>query len=77
MNYNSSSKMFNFAINNIYPYPGMLSVELMPAQDDPVSIVMDGSPYQATTMRNIDNKTEIELSVPQGIHDIAILNIEN
>ncbi len=77
MNYNSSSKMFNFAINNIYPYPGMLSVELMPAQDDPVSIVMDGSPYQATTMRNIDNKTAIELSVPQGIHDIAILNIEN
>jgi hypothetical protein len=55
----------------------MLSVELMPAQDDPVSIVMDGSPYQVTTMRNIDNKTAIELSIPQGIHDIAILNIEN
>ena len=75
MNYNSSSKQFNFAINNIYPYPGALSVELMPAQDNPVSIVMDGSPYQATSVRNTDNKTAIELSIPQGIHDVTVSNI--
>lgn len=77
MNYNSSSKQFNFAINNIYPYPGSLSVELMPIQNSPVSIVMDGSPYRATTLRNTDNKTAIELSIPQGIHDVVILNIED
>jgi hypothetical protein len=77
MNYNDSSKQFNFAINNIYPYPGSLSVELMPVQNSPISIMMDGSPYQAINLKNTANKTAIELSIPKGIHDIAILNIEN
>ena len=77
MNYNDSSKQFDFALNNIYPYPGSLSVELMPMQNNPVSIMMDGSPYQATNLKNTDNKTAIELSIPQGIHDVAILNIED
>ena len=66
MNYNGSSKQFNFAINNIYPYPGSLSVELMPAQNSPISIMMDGLPYQAIDLKNTDNKTAIELSIPQG-----------
>ena len=77
MNYNDSSKQFDFALNNIYPYPGSLSVELMPMQNNPVSIMMDGSPYQATNLKNTYNKTIIELSIPQGIHDVAILNIED
>ena len=77
MNYNGSSKQFNFAINNIYPYPGSLSVELMPVQNSPISIMMDGLPYQTTNLKNTDNKTAIELSIPQGIHDVAILNIED
>ncbi len=77
MNYNDSSKQFNFAINNIYPYPGSLSVELMPAQNSPISIMMDGLPYQAIDLKNIDNKTAIELSIPQGSHDVAILDIED
>lgn len=77
MNYYSSSKQFNFAINNIYPYPGLLSVELMPVQNSPVSIVMDGTPYRATTLGNTDNKTTIELSIPQGIHYVVILNVED
>jgi hypothetical protein len=77
MNYNSSSKQFNFAINNIYPYPGLLAIELMPVQNSPISIEMDGSPYHATNLKNTDNKTKIELSIPQGIHDVAILNIED
>ncbi len=76
MNYNDSSKQFNFAINNIYPYPGSLSVELMPVQNSPISIMMDGSPYQATNLKNTYNKTAIELSIPQGIHEVALLNIE-
>jgi hypothetical protein len=76
MNYNDSSKQFNFAINNIYPYPGSLSVELMPSQNSPISILMDNSPYQPTNLKNTDNKTAIELSIPQGVHDVAILNIE-
>lgn len=77
MNYYSSSKQFNFAINNIYPYPGLLSVELMPVQNSPVSIVMDGAPYQATTLGNTDNKTAVELSIPQDIHYVVILNVED
>ena len=76
MNYNDSSKQFNFAINNIYPYPGSLSVELMPVQNSPISIVMDGAPYQPTNLKNLANKTAIELSIPKGVHDIAIVNIE-
>ena len=77
MNYNSSSKQFNFAVNNIYPYPGSLSVELMPVQNSPISIMMDGSPYPATNLKNTNNKTSIELSIPKGVHDVAILNIED
>ena len=76
MNYNDSSKQFNFAINNIYPYPGSLSVELMPVQNSPVSIMMDGAPYQPTNLKNLANKTAIELSIPKGVHDVAIVNIE-
>ena len=76
MNYNDSSKQFNFAINNIYPYPGSLSVELMPVQNSPISIVMDGAPYQPTNLKNLANKTAIELSIPKGVHDVAIVNIE-
>ena len=76
MNYNDSSKQFNFAINNIYPYPGSLSVELMPVQNSPISIMMDGAPYQPTNLKNLANKTAIELSIPKGVHDIAIVNIE-
>ena len=76
MNYNDSSKQFNFAINNIYPYPGSLSVELMPVQSSPISIMMDGAPYQPTNLKNLANKTAIELSIPKGVHDVAIVNIE-
>jgi hypothetical protein len=76
MNYNDSSKQFNFAINNIYPYPGSLSVELMPVQNSPISIMMDGAPYQPTNLKNLANKTAIELSIPKGVHDVAIVNIE-
>ena len=76
MNYNDSSKQFNFAINNIYPYPGSLSVELMPVQNSLISIMMDGAPYQPTNLKNLANKTAIELSIPKGVHDVAIVNIE-
>ncbi len=76
LNYNSSSNQFSFSINNIYPYPGSLSLELMPLQNDPLSISIDGSPLQTVSTRNVDNKTLIELSIPQGKHDITISNIE-
>lgn len=76
LNYNSSSNQFKFSVNNIYPYPGSISLELMPPQDDPLSISIDGLPTETASTRNMDNKTSIELSVPQGKHDIIISNIE-
>jgi len=48
----------------------------MPVQNSPISIMMDGSPYQATNLKNTNNKTSIDLSIPKGVHDVAILNIE-
>ena len=75
LNYNSSSNQFRFTINNIYPYPGSLSLQLMPIQQAPVAISIDGSSINTTSARNVDNKTLLDLSIPQGIHDIIISNI--
>ena len=76
LNYNSSSNQFRFTINNIYPYPGSLSLQLMPIQQAPVAISIDGSSIDTTSARNVDNKTLLDLSIPQGIHDIIISNIQ-
>lgn len=76
LNYNASNNQFIFKINNIYPYPGPLSLQLMPIQDDPIYVSLDGLPIESLNTRNADNKTLIELSIPQGNHDIVISNIQ-
>lgn len=76
LNYNGSSNQFNFTINNIYPYPGSLSIQLMPIQEELVVISIDGMPVETVSARNADNKTLLELSIPQGVHDITISNIQ-
>jgi len=76
LNYNSSSNQFRFTINNIYPYPGSLSLQLMPIQEVPITISIDGLSIDTPSARNVDNKTLLELSIPQGIHDIVISNIQ-
>ena len=76
LNYNSSNNQFRFTINNIYPYPGSLSLQLMPIQEVPLAISIDGSSIDTVSARNVDNKTLLELSIPQGHHDIVISNIQ-
>ena len=76
LNYNSSSNQFRFTINNIYPYPGSLSLQLMPIQEVPLAISIDGSSIDTVSAGNADNKTLLELSIPQGRHDIVISNIQ-
>lgn len=76
LNYNASGNQFSFTINNIYPYPGSLSLQLMPIQEEPVAISIDGLPVETVSARNEDNKTLLELSIPQGVHDIIISKIQ-
>ena len=75
LNYNATNNQFIFKINNIYPYPGSLSLQLMPIQVDPIYVSIDGLPIETLNTRNTDNKTLIELSIPQGNHDIMLSNI--
>lgn len=77
MNYNKSSHELNFIVNNIYPYPGSLSLELMPIQTKNVSVEMDGQTLQSTSIKNGENKTKIELSIPLGIHEVVVSNLED
>lgn len=75
LNYNNTIGEFNFTINNIYPYPGSLSLEVMPAQNVPLYIHMDDLAVQNTMTKISNNKTFLELSIPQGIHTISISNL--
>jgi hypothetical protein len=48
----------------------------MPIQEEPVAISIDGLPVETVSARNEDNKTLLELSIPQGVHDIIISKIQ-
>ena len=76
LNYNASDNQFIFKINNIYPYPGSLSLQLMPIQVDPIDVFIDGLPVETLNARNADNKTLVELSIPQGNHELILSNIQ-
>lgn len=75
IDYNATNNQFVFKINNIYPYPGSLSLQLMPIQVDPLNVSIDGLPIENMNARNSDNKTLIGLSIPQGTHNVTISNI--
>lgn len=75
MSYNITTDKFDFTINNIYPYPGALSLEVMPVQMVPIQAYIDGNPVEDVKMRNISEKTLLDLAIPQGVHDISLSNL--
>lgn len=75
LGYNDTTDLFNFTINNIYPYPGSLSLEVMPIQKVPIHSYIDEILVQDPRMRDTADKTLLELSIPQGIHTISLSNL--
>ena len=75
MGYNITTDKFDFNINNIYPYPGALSLEVMPAQKVPIQVYVDENPVEDVKMRNTTEKTLLELAIPQGVHYISLSNL--
>jgi len=75
MDYNITTDEFNFTVNNIYPYPGALSLEVMPAQKVPIQVYMDENSIKEIKIRNTPEKTLLELAIPQGLHDISLSNL--
>ncbi|MDR4489778.1 MAG: hypothetical protein R2685_02600 [Candidatus Nitrosocosmicus sp.] len=76
LNYTQEDKELNIKMNNLYPIPGALSIQIMPYQFNPVMIYMDGIQHKPVTTKYADNMIQFDMTVPRGIHDIVLSNVE-
>lgn len=76
LNYTESNDQLNFRINNLYPIPGALSIQLMPYQVNPITVYLDDKPYESTTKKYFDDMIQIDMNIPHGSHEVVFANIK-
>ncbi|HYO06818.1 MAG TPA: hypothetical protein VER14_07525, partial [Phototrophicaceae bacterium] len=76
LNYNKSNHQLNMKLNNVYPISGSLSLQLMPKQINPISVYLDGKLFESATIKQLENMVQVDMSVPQGPHEIVLPGIE-
>ncbi len=76
LNYNKSSHQLNMKLNNVYPISGSLSLQLMPNQINPISVYLDGNLFKSATVKQLENMMQVDMSIPQGLHEIVLSGIE-
>ncbi len=69
--YDNASKQFKLSVNNVYPPPATLSLQLLSMQKSPLHVSLDGKKYDSKILKKDDN-INIDLFVPQGKHEINI-----
>jgi hypothetical protein len=76
IDYNNDTNQLQIKINNVYPIPASLSVQLIPGQKDPLSIMMDNTGFSKASVVNSEEKTTLDLNIPMGRHDLTITGIK-
>ena len=76
LNYNKSNHQLNMKLNNVYPAPGALTLQLMPNQTNPISVYLDGQPFKSAKINYLENMMLVDMSIPQGPHDVVLSNVE-
>ncbi len=76
LNYNNINHQLNMKLNNIYPTPGVLTLQLMPNQTNPISVYLDGQLFKSAKINYLENMMQLDMSIPQGQHDIVLSNVE-
>lgn len=76
LTYNKTSNQLNIQMDNIYPIPGALSMQIMPYQINPLSVYLDGTLHDSADIKYIENMIQIDLSVPNGAHEVVLSGIE-
>lgn len=76
LNYNKSNHQISMKLNNVYPISGSLSLQLMPKQINPISVYLDGKLFESATIKQLENMVQVDMSIPQGPHEIVLPGIE-
>jgi hypothetical protein len=76
INHDNKTNQFELKVNNLYPVPASLSLQLNPEQRNPLSFEIDNHEYSPTTL-NINKITKMELTIPQGKHEIIVSNFDS
>jgi hypothetical protein len=76
LNYNKSNHQLNMKLNNVYPTLGSLSLQLMPKQTNPVSVYLDGQLFKSAKISYLENMMQVDMSIPQGPHEVVLSNVE-
>jgi hypothetical protein len=76
LNYNKTNHQLNMKLNNVYPISGSLSLQLMPKQINPISVYLDGKLFESATIKQLENMVQVDMSIPQGPHEIVLSGIE-
>ncbi|MDN5869000.1 MAG: hypothetical protein L0H55_16570, partial [Candidatus Nitrosocosmicus sp.] len=76
LNYTENNDRLNIEINNLYPIPGALSIQLMPYQVNPIMVYLDDKIYESATKKYLDDMIQIDMTIPQGSHEVVLTNIE-
>jgi hypothetical protein len=69
--YDNNSKQFKLGVNNVYPPPASLSLQLLSREKSALQVLLDGKIYYSKILNN-SNIVNIYLFVPQGKHEITI-----
>ncbi len=76
LNYDNKTNEFNFEVDNIYPITATLSLQLIPEQKNPLSIIIDDHAYNST-ITNSSGTTKMDVNIPHGEHKITVHKINN
>ena len=74
LSYDNKTDQLSIKVNNIYPISSSLSLQLIPEQQNPLSIKIDGHILDSK-ISNSNKTTIVDLLIPQGEHEININNI--
>ena len=69
--YDNNSKQFKLSVNNVYPPPAYLSLQLLSMQKGVLHVLLDGKIYSSKILNN-SSTVNFDLSVPQGKHEISV-----
>ena len=75
IDYDNKTNQFELEVNNLYPIPASLSLQLNPEQRNHLSFEIDNHAY-SPTIANTNKVTTIEMSIPQGKHEINVSNFD-
>ncbi|MGD9671869.1 MAG: hypothetical protein AB7U98_00145 [Candidatus Nitrosocosmicus sp.] len=76
LNYAKDNDQLNININNLYPIPGALSIQVMPYQVNPIMVYLDDKLQESPIKKYFDDMIQIDMNIPKGFHEVVLVNIE-